>query len=52
MIIPNELAMNKIANEWAMKMGHEWPIESFPMTGQLSMGHEWAMTHCPYVANL
>ena len=34
MIIPNELAMNKIANEWAIKMGHEWPIESFPMTGQ------------------
>jgi hypothetical protein len=34
MIIANELAMNKIANEWAMKMGHEWPIESFPLTGQ------------------
>jgi hypothetical protein len=34
MIIANELAMNKIANEWAMKMGHEWPIESFPMTCQ------------------
>ena len=34
MIIANELAMNNIGNEWAIKMGHEWPIELFPMTGQ------------------
>jgi hypothetical protein len=33
-MIPNVLAMNKLPNQWAMKMGHEWPIELFPMTGQ------------------